>query len=55
MRLPFQELLDRIAAFPRAIQWAIWASIGTVAFLMWLQILRVVLGLTPSRVFASRE
>jgi hypothetical protein len=35
IREQFQELLDRIAAFPRAIQWAIWATIGTIVFLMW--------------------
>ncbi|MBC8202547.1 MAG: hypothetical protein H8E91_01845 [Planctomycetes bacterium] len=35
MHQQFQELLDRIAAFPRAIQWAIWAAVGTIAFLMW--------------------
>ncbi len=35
MSRQLQELFDRIAAFPRAIQWAIWAAIGTIAFLMW--------------------
>ncbi len=30
-----QNILQRIAEFPRAIQWAIWAAIGTIAFLMW--------------------
>ncbi len=31
----FQDLLDRISSFPRAIQWAIWAAICTFAFLLW--------------------
>jgi len=30
-----QDMLDRIASYPRAIQWAIWTTVGTVAFLMW--------------------
>ena len=32
---PLQEMMDRISAFPRAMQWAIWAAIGTIAFLLW--------------------
>ena len=35
MTQSLQNLVDRIAEFPRAIQWAIWAAIGTIAFLMW--------------------
>jgi hypothetical protein len=30
-----QDILDRISLFPRAIQWAIWAAICTIAFLIW--------------------
>lgn len=30
-----QNLVDRIAEFPRALQWTIWATVGTIAFLMW--------------------
>ncbi|MDP7008994.1 MAG: hypothetical protein QGI78_05430 [Phycisphaerales bacterium] len=29
------QFLDRVSMFPRAFQWAIWAGIGTVLFLMW--------------------
>lgn len=35
MTQSLQNLVNRIAEFPRAIQWAIWAAIGTIAFLMW--------------------
>lgn len=35
MTRKLQDILDRISAFPRAMQWAIWAAIGTVAFLIW--------------------
>lgn len=35
MKRQFQEILDRISAFPRAMQWATWAAVGTIAFLIW--------------------
>ena len=31
----FSALLDTISAWPRAMQWAFWAAVGTVAFLIW--------------------
>ena len=31
----FQDIVNRVAAWPRAIQWAFWAVILTVAFMAW--------------------